>query len=91
MLPIGMRCEIFLKNIMKNHADDVELFAESMMNIMLGIIGFLEMSKKLTVEVIDVLETVSQCSPRHLFTSHLYIHALEASLTHECVESAADI
>ena len=73
--------------------DDVAaLFAESMMNTMPWDYWVdPETPKALTVEIIDVLETVLRRSPRHPFANHLYIHAVEASSTPERAESAADI
>jgi tetratricopeptide (TPR) repeat protein len=72
--------------------DDVAaLYAESMMNTMPWNYWVNpETPKALTVEVIDVLETVLQRSPRHPLAIHLYIHAVEASSKPERAERAAD-
>lgn len=73
--------------------DDVAaLFAESMMTTMPWDYWIdPQTPKALTAEVIDVLETVLQRSPRHPLAIHLYIHAVEASSTPQRAESAADI
>jgi tetratricopeptide (TPR) repeat protein len=73
--------------------DDVAaLFAESMMTTMPWNYWIdPQTPKALTAEVIDVLETVLQRSPRHPLAIHLYIHAVEASSTPQRAEPAADI
>ena len=72
--------------------DAATLFAESMMNTMPWDYWVdPDTPKALTVEVIEVLETVLQRSPRHPFATHLYIHAVEASSKPERAERAADI
>jgi hypothetical protein len=60
--------------------DAATLFAESMMNTMPWDYWVdPDKPKALSVEMIEVLETVLQRSPRHPFATHLYIHAVEAS------------
>lgn len=72
--------------------DVAALFAESMMNTMPWDYWVdPQIPKALTVEIINVLETVMRRSPRHPFANHLYIHAVEASSTPERAENAADI
>ena len=83
-----------MRNLFQKYPEDDDvaaLFAESMMNTMPWDYWVNpETPKTLTVEVIDVLETVLQRSPRHPLAVHLYIHAVEASATPERAESAAD-
>ena len=72
--------------------DDVAtLFAESMMNTMPWNYWLdPDTPNDLTLDVIEVLETVLNRSPRHPFAMHLYIHAVEASSTPERAENVAD-
>ena len=71
--------------------DAASLFAESMMNTMPWDYWLdPENPKPLTVEVLDVLETVLGRSPQHPLAIHLYIHAVEASSAPERAEAFAD-
>ncbi len=71
--------------------DAAALFAESMMNTMPWDYWLdPENPKPLTEEVLTVLETVLERSPRHPLAIHLYIHAVEASSTPERAEQPAD-
>lgn len=78
----------------KYPADDdaAALFAESMMNTMPWDYWLdPENPKPLTVEVINVLETVLARTPEHPLAIHLYIHAVEASSMPGRAEAPADL
>lgn len=78
----------------KYPADDdaAALFAESMMNTMPWDYWLdPENPKPLTVEVINVLETVLARTPEHPLAIHLYIHAVEASSRPGRAEAPADL
>ncbi len=67
------------------------LYAESMMNLMPWDYWIdPDTPKILTTEVITVLETLLERSPRHPLGIHLYIHAVESSSKPERAEAAAD-
>jgi tetratricopeptide (TPR) repeat protein len=71
--------------------DAAAIFAESMMNTMPWDYWIdPENPRALTVEVIDVLETVLERSPQHPLAIHLYIHAVEASSQPGRAEAPAD-
>ena len=72
--------------------DDAAAFlADSLMTIMTWDYWLNEETpKSLTAEVIDVLEKILERSPEHPLAIHLYIHAVEATSTHERAEAVAD-
>ena len=72
--------------------DAAALYAESMMNLMPWDYWLdPDTPKALTVEVIKILESVLERSPRHPLGIHLYIHAVESSSNPGRAEKAADI
>jgi len=83
-----------MRDLYHNYPDDddaASLFAESMMNTMPWDYWVdAENPRPLTVEAIDVLETVLERSPAHPMAIHLYIHAVEASSSPERAEAPAD-
>ena len=93
--PLDLAYVDAMRELYSKYPDDddaASLFAESMMNTMPWDYWLDPASPRpLTVEVIDVLETVLKRSPSHPLAIHLYIHAVEASSSPERAEGPADI
>jgi len=93
--PLDLAYVDAMRQLYNQYPDDddaASLFAEAMMNTMPWDYWVDPASPRpLTVEVIDVLETVLKRSPRHPLAIHLYIHAVEASSSPERAEGPADI
>ena len=92
--PLDKAYEIAMRELHHKYPlddDAASLFAESMMNTMPWDYWLdPENPKPLTVEVLEVLETVLDRSPQHPLAIHLYIHAVEASSAPERAEAFAD-
>ncbi|MBT8077751.1 MAG: tetratricopeptide repeat protein [Gammaproteobacteria bacterium] len=92
--PLDLAYVDAMRKLHEKYPDDddaASLFAESMMNTMPWDYWLNENDPRpLTVEVIDVLETVLERSPTHPMAIHLYIHAVEASSTPNRAEAPAD-
>lgn len=72
-----------MRKLSQKYPDDGDvgsLFVESMMTTMPWDYWInSETPRELTIEVIDVLETILRHVPKHPLALHLYIHAVEAS------------
>ncbi|MCH7817383.1 MAG: hypothetical protein IIC60_12525, partial [Proteobacteria bacterium] len=92
--PLDKAYEIAMRELHHKYPlddDAASLFAESMMNTMPWDYWLdPDNPKPLTVEVLEVLETVLGRSPQHPLAIHLYIHAVEASSQPERAEAFAD-
>ena len=82
-----------LRQVVAEYPDDdaAAMFAEALMNTMPWNYWAEDgQPRPETVEVIDVLESILERSPRHPLALHLYIHAVEASSNPGRAEAAAD-
>ncbi len=83
-----------LRQLVAQYPDDDDaaaMFAEALMNTMPWNYWAEDGQPRAeTVEVIDVLESIQERSPRHPLALHLYIHAVEASSDPGRAEAAAD-
>jgi len=76
-----------MKELMRKYPDDLDaavLYAESMMNLKPWQLWSKEgVPADVTLEVVEVLESVLRRDPNHPGANHYYIHAVEASPTPE--------